>query len=229
MHAVLKESNDRGLTTGAEREMRTKALGGEYEETGNAANAALAAAARDQRAKKSRRKLYGDVGAPQVAMLETARLTVVAPLIPLQWVLVSLDRRENPHQHEIYLAQVLAMFARGAGENGNHGGVLDGTKSISALSYLNVQVYAVDSTGIFSPLTQHMELIGCSTFAHVPSFQVLLKVTSPTFSSNGRAARLNDADFHLFTQFKAARHLISTAITSFRSKKKKNEGVNDDL
>jgi hypothetical protein len=103
------------------------------------------------------------------------------------------------------------------------------TKSISALSYLNVQVYAVDSTGIFSPLTQHMELIGCSTFAHVPSFQVLLKVTSPTFSSNGRAARLNNADFHLFTQFKAARHLISTAITLFRSKKKKNEGVNDDL
>jgi hypothetical protein len=49
MHAVLKESKDRGLTTGAGREIRTKALGGDSEETGNAANAALAAAARDQR------------------------------------------------------------------------------------------------------------------------------------------------------------------------------------
>jgi hypothetical protein len=121
------------------------------------------------------------------------------------------------------------MFSRGAGKNGNHGGVLDGTKSISALSYLNVQVYAAESTGIFSPLTQQMELIGCSTFAHVPSFQVLLKVTTPTISSDGRAARLNNADFHLFTQLKAARHSISAAITSFRSKKKKNEDGNEHL
>jgi hypothetical protein len=55
-------------------------------------------------ARIARRKLYEDAGVPEVAALETGRVTAVAPLLPLQLVLVCVDH-ETVHQHEIYLGQ----------------------------------------------------------------------------------------------------------------------------
>lgn len=119
------------------------------------------------------------------------------------------------------------MYARGAGKNGKHNGVLDGAKSISALSYIGVKLYRIDSaSGVFTSVTEQMELLGCATFAHVPSVQVLVKVKSPTVASNGQVA-LNDGDFHLFSQFRASCHSISNAIQSPRSKKKKKKQEDD--
>ncbi|KAJ7870315.1 hypothetical protein B0H14DRAFT_3440147 [Mycena olivaceomarginata] len=121
--------------------------------------------------------------------------------------------------HGIYLAQVITLYARGAGVNGKHGLVVDGGKpNINAFSYIGVQLYELDSrSGAFSPVTQQTLHLQTSTFAHLPSIQVLAVVWNPRMAQ--KAAVLSDDDFSFFSKLRATRGNVSTAIKNSKKRK----------
>ncbi|KAJ7206864.1 hypothetical protein GGX14DRAFT_637126 [Mycena pura] len=230
LHAVLKECEDGlGLTTGVGRKIRTHALGSSTAEptvaTGNSANAALAATVRSGVSLVARRKLYEKVGVPPEVLhiIELGRVSMVSPLLPLQWALVAVDR-DQPHQHDIYLAQVLTQYTRSGGKNGKHVALVDvGQPNIAAASYITVKIYAFESgPRVFSPITDQLELLGCATFVHLPPIQFLVKTQQPLVANDGRAALSHDA-LSIFQALRRERISISAAIKASRARKQADE------
>ncbi|KAJ6503982.1 hypothetical protein C8R45DRAFT_1209505 [Mycena sanguinolenta] len=176
-------------------------------------------------ATKKRNKLFAEAGVACLTNVQTARVSTLRPLIPGQWALVAADF-EGQNKHGIYLAQVITLYARGAGVNGKHGLVVDGGKpNINAFSYIGVQLYELDSRpGAFSPVTQQTVHLQTSTFAHLPAIQVLAVVRNPRMTQ--KFAILSDEDFSLFSKLRATRGNVSTAIKNSRKRK---ESMEEDL
>ncbi|KAJ7218393.1 hypothetical protein GGX14DRAFT_390169 [Mycena pura] len=76
-------------------------------------------------------------------------------------------------------------------------------------------------SGAFSPVTQQTLHLQTSTFAHLPSIQVLAVVRNPRMAQN--AAILSDDDFRFFSKLRVTRGNVSTAI---KKSKKRKEGDN---
>ncbi|KAJ7230364.1 hypothetical protein GGX14DRAFT_384320 [Mycena pura] len=108
----------------------------------------------------------------------------------------------------IRIVSVITLYARGAGVNGKHGLVVDGDSR----------------SGAFSPVTQQTLHLQTSTFAHLPSIQVLAVVRNPRMAQN--AAILSDDDFSFFSKLRVTRGNVSTAI---KKSKKRKEGVEEEF
>ncbi|KAF7293508.1 hypothetical protein MIND_01129000 [Mycena indigotica] len=231
MQAILKQTEARGLTTGVDRTLRTQSLGSgdPSSTTGNAANAAASAVTRAREALRKRRKLFADANVACLNEIEGARVSAVRPLLPRDWVLVAADL-VTKKVFDVYLAQVLTLYARGAGKNGKHGLVVDGGKSnIAALSFIGVQLYELSpATGIFQSITQQTVHLDTSTFAHLPSLQILTVVKSPQSSQTGTQLALSDADFTLFSTLRGSRANISKALVQARKRKVVEEVEEDE-
>ncbi|KAJ7190561.1 hypothetical protein GGX14DRAFT_407899 [Mycena pura] len=230
MYGVLRgfAQEERGLTSGIGREIRTKALGGGEDGVsvpGNSANAALAATARAGTALRSRRTHYQQGGVPEtlVPIVHLARVTAVNPLLPMQWVLVAAH-----NQPAIYVGKVLTLYTKGAGKQGKHGAVVDaGVTNIAAVSNIAVQLYSfAEQTGLFSRITENLDLLNCGTFALWPSIQLLCKVGSPTVATSGDALKLLDSDFTVFSQLRTSSDAILKGIQI--SRKRQRSVIDDD-
>ncbi|KAF7291444.1 hypothetical protein MIND_01289500 [Mycena indigotica] len=222
MRAILKQTEDRGLTTGIDRALRTQSLGGEpatVTSAGNAANAAASAATRAREAFRKRRKLFADANVARLTDIESARISAVRPLLPHDWVLVAADVVTR-NTFDVYLAQGCPHLVCGAGKYGKHGLVVDGGKSnIAALSFVGVQLYELSlSNGTFQSVTKQTVHLDTSTFAHLPSLQILALVKAPQKSHTSSQVALSDADFTLFSAERVPAN-ISKALIQARKRK----------
>jgi hypothetical protein len=101
--------------------------------------------------------------------------------------------------------------------------VVDGGKpNINAFSYIGVELYELEShSGAFSPVTQQTLHLQTSTFAHLPAIQVLAVVRNPRMAQ--KLAILSEDDFNFFSNLRATRGNVSTAIKNSRKRKESVE------
>ncbi|THU91800.1 hypothetical protein K435DRAFT_820684 [Dendrothele bispora CBS 962.96] len=128
--------------------------------TGNSANALQLAA--------KRRQIYLKFKVPRfIDALAEARVTSLKPLRLGDWAIVYLES-----ENKIFVAKVMAMYARGGGKNGKHASV-DSASMIASLSRIVVQIFESSSGAQFRIFPDLMSPLGTKGFALLPAHAFL--------------------------------------------------------
>ncbi|GAW09826.1 hypothetical protein LENED_012023 [Lentinula edodes] len=230
MRNALKEAQEQGLTTGVGRSLRTKALGSKEESpalSGNAANVVAAASSVDKMAARKRRDIFTKAKLKRLHDIVEARVSSLTPLRVGDFTLVAA----NPGDiNDIFLAKVLMFYAKGGGKHGKHDAVLDSKSSISAFSYIAVQLFEHSGNNRFTSRTEAGSLLETVSYALLPSIHVLARVQRPDLSStsdNHTEVQLGQGDTQLYIDLQGSRDNIFTAIALYKKQSKKDSKEND--
>ncbi|KZV94435.1 hypothetical protein EXIGLDRAFT_767081 [Exidia glandulosa HHB12029] len=201
--AVLREENDfvrdykgTGSYAVSDRLRRWQSRANaatEEQQTGNAANAALAADARAKKRDEARAKVYRMFTHIHPA-ITSANISTTSTLIPGVYILYWVT-------DILYLGRVITFYSKGGGKAGRHGFV---TKAVSAgqLSYVCVQAFefvygrhfrarfgACGAMGVytFHQVPYHRVLFNLSTFHQVVVVDQEVRIPEPAFEVFRRA------------------------------------------
>ncbi|KAJ3811791.1 hypothetical protein F5876DRAFT_64480 [Lentinula aff. lateritia] len=203
MRNALKEAQEQGLTTGVVRSLRTKVLGSKEESpalSGNAANAVAAASSVDKMAAQKRRDIFTKAKLKQLHDIVEA--------------------------HKI----VLTFYAKGGGKHGKHDAILDSKSSISAFSYIAIQLFEQSGNNRFTSRTEAGSLLETMSYALLPLIHILAQVQRPDLSStsdNHTEVQLGQGDTQLYIDLQGSRDNIFTAIALYKKRSKKDSKEND--
>ncbi|KAJ7849510.1 hypothetical protein B0H14DRAFT_3668205 [Mycena olivaceomarginata] len=114
-----------------------------------------------------------------------------------------------------------ALYSKGGGKNGKHGAVTE-HYNISALSYINVQVYELAHARTFRAYPKATSLLQTFQFRQLPPFTFLCRL-SGTPIVNHMGIELTHEDANLFKELNSAIACFDTAVKLSRSRKKAKE------
>ncbi|KAJ7851297.1 hypothetical protein B0H14DRAFT_3662242, partial [Mycena olivaceomarginata] len=116
---------------------------------------------------------------------------------------------------------VEALYCKGGGKNGKHGAITD-QHNISALSYINVQVFELSHARTFCAYPKATSFLQTYQFRQVPPFTFLCRLSGmPT--SNATGLELTPEDAKLFRELNSAIGCFDRAVKMSRSRKKAKE------
>ncbi|TFY80575.1 hypothetical protein EWM64_g3442 [Hericium alpestre] len=180
IHETLRLEEDRGYTGLIRRTRWGKSAAGagdkkaedetETAETGNTANARLAAQTGATAITRKRRAAFAGISVLETIV--TAKIDMISPIFKGSWGLIIVD-------DDLMLGQVLTMYEKGGGKAAKHGWVST-SSSIAAISYLPVQVWQRGRQRQFRATHGKCLSLGIPRFNHLPAaaFLCLLPTTS---------------------------------------------------
>ncbi|EEB89046.1 hypothetical protein MPER_12908, partial [Moniliophthora perniciosa FA553] len=162
-HTELKKSQDKGITSGQERNTRwTKASS----TAGNSANAAAVASSNATKDASKRRKIYSRTGLDYYSRLEGADVSAFRPLKLGDYGFVWMEKQG------IFLGKVITMYSKGGGKHGKHSAVTT-SSNVSALSYVAVQLFEHTYGGRFKAIPSFTSGFQVHGFSLIPSWAFL--------------------------------------------------------
>ncbi|OJT13577.1 hypothetical protein TRAPUB_9876 [Trametes pubescens] len=202
---VMREEQDRAVGTGIERDARWRthvtaaSKVGESIETGNAANAALAAGARAATVTKRRLKFFQEQKTPSHQDLADALVGSNmasprhAPLAVGSYTLIL-------HNAQLFIGQVLAIYVRSGGKAGFHASQQE-VKSIGLVSYVVVQTYEHAFNRRFRAVHQDLANLQTFRFLHISADNLILRLPAEcTLSADRRTLEIDTSGYNIFTR-----------------------------
>ncbi|THV02572.1 hypothetical protein K435DRAFT_653008, partial [Dendrothele bispora CBS 962.96] len=233
MHAILRQADERGSSTGLNRKIRFTATDKPNETTatpvqksgGNSANAEVAARGRASEVIKRRREIFKK----NVKMHD-----VITEAMVSKSTLISRGTYGFVVSGEKILLghAVTSLYSKGGGKVGLHSWVLS-ADSIGALSYISAQLY--EPSGRRKQFnTVHVDYAtvlgrGLRRFAHVPSnsFLVLLAKDDVAVVNNG--AQLSDYAWSLYQDLLGERAEIVAGVVALNKRRRTKKGISEDV
>ncbi|KAG9122941.1 hypothetical protein FRC07_000444 [Ceratobasidium sp. 392] len=158
-------------TSGMARQTRIQGQPAGVTLKGNAANAAEVAKARSKKSLNVRVRAFNAAGLKLGCLMGTAGITGLACIKSGSFAFVWVE-------NQIWLAEVITMYSRGAGKGGNHGWANNGS-NLTALSNIAVQLW--EHSGMASDFRSRPKLTAAhyaKRYAHIPSNRILYVVAS---------------------------------------------------
>ncbi len=235
IQAVLREKQDRGTSTGKNREARWHEGGTSVSSktAGNSANAAVVSASAAKDALKRREKLFRLAQVPLLNLIKHAQISAVRAIKVTQYGIiygedtfgVAIGRGEWTFpwlEYDIDLNSVTplveALYAKSGGKNAKHGSV-ETSDSIGALSHIAVQVYEYMYGRKFRAIPQATSALQLGQFWMLPPLSFLcLLINTPERSTYGLT--LSEKDEAIFRELHNSAKTIKTAMVLSRKRGK---------
>ncbi|KAJ7194070.1 hypothetical protein GGX14DRAFT_587166 [Mycena pura] len=221
-HDQIRLSQDRGVTTGIERNARIKAPlksapGGRAASdapvaAGNSSNAVVAAAAASAQAAGKRNRCWTAAGVPML-LDHTAGVCEQTPVAINSFGIIYREAG-------LQIGRVTDIYWR---SSGNHA-FASHSSSISAISYLVVQFYECANAlrNHFKAVTSATGEFDTITFLHIPSTHFLRLLTHPAELKIGPAGihyQLHPPDWKVFTMFRQYQTRFKEALRRYGQRK----------
>ncbi|KAG2140674.1 hypothetical protein DEU56DRAFT_911741 [Suillus clintonianus] len=134
---------------------------GQLPETGNVANAALAAKEVVKKAIICRKNIFKKAKLPLLGPLDDACISALRPLKVDDFAIAYTE-------WGLRISRVIAIYSKGGGKNGKHAAV-DKADTIAGVSYLGVQIYQQHFRCHFRSIPDATAMYQCNQFAFIPS------------------------------------------------------------
>ncbi|KAJ7055055.1 hypothetical protein C8F01DRAFT_1234841 [Mycena amicta] len=215
IQAITRNADKSKTSAGLGRKARTEEHN-DPKPAGNSANAAMAAQGRASDVIKLRQTAAK--GLPCQPLVSDAQVNHLAPLRAGTWVF-AIDRGE------IFLGNMLTMYSKGGGKAGRHDWISQVT-NIGQLSYGLGRLYQHSSGRNFNRVHRGARALGVSTFSHLPSGAILVRIAE-TVKVDDRAAEISNKTFTIFKELQMQKAgLLRMVSTLTAVKRKGNAGVN---
>ncbi|THG93503.1 hypothetical protein EW026_g7748 [Hermanssonia centrifuga] len=215
IQAVLREKQDRGTSTGKNREARWHEGGTSVSSktAGNSANAAVVSASAAKDALKRREKLFRLAQVPLLNLIKHAQISAVRAIKVTQYGIIY-----GEDTFGVAIGRVEALYAKSGGKNAKHGSV-ETSDSIGALSHIAVQVYEYMYGRKFRAIPQATSALQLGQFWMLPPLSFLcLLVNTPERSTYGLT--LSEKDEAIFRELHNSAKTIKTAMVLSRKRGK---------
>ncbi|KAG8717565.1 hypothetical protein FRC09_014080 [Ceratobasidium sp. 395] len=156
-------------TSGMARQTRIQGQAG-VTLKGNAANAAEVAKARSKETLNVRVRAFNTAGLKLGCLMGTAGVTGLACIKSGSFAFVWFE-------NQIWLAEIITMYSRGAGKGGNHGWA-NNVSNLTALSNIPVQLWEHWMASDFRSRPKLTAAHYAKRYAHIPSNRILYVVSS---------------------------------------------------
>ncbi|KAJ7229911.1 hypothetical protein GGX14DRAFT_553416 [Mycena pura] len=220
LQAVMRKADKQNTTAGMARKAHTEATDSEsIEPAGNAANAAVVAANRANDVLRKRRAAAKGLQSRQA--ISEAGISHLTPLRAGDWLFAVCCG-------DIVLAQVITLYSKGGGKGGRHDWIPQ-ILNIAQVSYAAVRVYQYSGARSFRRIHRQTAAVGVSTFAHLPSGAVLVRVAD-TVVVTERAAEISKKTAAMFVELvgeKEALMRMTTILTTVQRKGRANSNILD--
>ncbi|THU77788.1 hypothetical protein K435DRAFT_877385 [Dendrothele bispora CBS 962.96] len=232
MHAILRQADERGSSTGLNRKIRFTATDKSNETTtttlqkpgGNSANAEVAARGRAFEVIKRRREIFKK---------NVKMHNVISEAMVSKSTLISRGTYGFIVSGEkILLGQVTSLYSKGGGKVGMHSWVTS-ADSIGALSYISAQLY--EPSGRRKQFnTVHVDYAtvlgrGLRRFAHVPSNSFLVLVAKDNVAVVNNGVQLSDYAWALYQDLLGERAEIVGDVAALNKRRRTKKGVSEDV
>ncbi|KAF8797488.1 hypothetical protein BYT27DRAFT_7237241 [Phlegmacium glaucopus] len=225
LHDALKQAQDDvALGTGTERRERwtAPAPGGRGDlplpVAGNSANAVLSAEAVSRKAATRRKQIFTKVAVPHLADITEARVTQLRPLQEGDLGFILMEKG-------VTVGRVIAIYAKTGGKNGKHAAVSE-SSSISAVSYLGLQVFEFMYARQFRSVCEATSMFQTKQYLLAPSTQFLCLLDSKIseHQAQGLSIELTQRDLSYFRDLQKGETQFKAAIKLFRKRGVNLEG-----
>ncbi|KAJ7191853.1 hypothetical protein GGX14DRAFT_596768 [Mycena pura] len=221
VQAIMRTADKRKGTAGLARKARTQQSEAVEEPApaGNSANAAVAAQGRANEILKRRRTASKKLQCSSI--VSEANINHLTPLQTDGWVF-AIDRGE------LILGQVITLYSKGCGKGGRHDWVSRST-NIGEVSYAVARTYEHSGGRSFRRIHQSAAILGLSTFAHLPSGAIIVRVPDG-INLTERSAEVSKKTIAMFTELqreKAGLIRMVTVLTTVQRKSGANINVLD--
>ncbi|PSR74626.1 hypothetical protein PHLCEN_2v9692 [Hermanssonia centrifuga] len=218
---VLREQQDRGNSTGRNREARWHEGGTEASKaTGNSANAAVVSATAARDALKKREKLFHLAQVPLLALIKNAQISTVRSIKIAQYGIIY-----GEDTFGVAIGRVEALYVKSGGKNAKHGSV-DESHSVGALSHVAVQVYEYTYARKFRAIPHATSALQTSQYWLLPPLSFLCLLMNPP-QQTLHGLTVSEKDEGIFKEFLNATKKIKAAMVLSRKRGKNAVRIDD--
>jgi hypothetical protein len=116
---------------------------------------------------------------------------------------------------------VLSFYSQGGGKDAAHSWQSD-TRSIGAVSYLDIQAYEYAHHWTFRAVHQRNAALQVFTFAHLPADHFLrLLPGQPQLALDGRTLNVDEEAIRVFTELRSKERQVHLAVQALAAARKK--------
>ncbi|KAJ8700697.1 hypothetical protein PTI98_003700 [Pleurotus ostreatus] len=217
-HAILREDQFRGVTTGLGRAKRIQGSADSTPTIGNAANAVLAADAVTRKNAETRSRLYSTGGFTGILLsrIKTGDISTTRRLALGDIGFIFLEQG-------LMLGEVVVLYAKGGGKNGRHASQSEAF-NVAAMSWIGLKVYEHVCGRRFSNITDTTSHFLTRHFATLPSLAFLSRLKDaplkPANSSSNMEIELTEQDWEVYRQLYASKAKLTKVMVLSRKKNK---------